>query len=610
MTIYIKRLLRISISLLYFSMSVQAQEVQITIKAPRKVAVGQSFRLSYMTNTQEGQFQAIKFTNFKILSGPNSSRSSRVQIINGKMEQSVEVSYNYVLQAEREGKFSIPSGTLNINGKAFSSDSGQIDVIARQAGGQANSNNSNPAPQATLGTEDLFLKMLISKREVIKGEPIIATLKLYTRVSLANLGSFKSPSFNGFWAEALRKEEGLQFQRETINGQMYNAAIIQQHVLIPERSGTLNIEPAELTAIAQVQVRNSRRRSRSLFDQFFGSAQNVEKILRSAALELNVKPLPPGAPPSFDGAVGTLQLTGDLEPRETKTNEAISFKLNYSGMGNLKLIGAPKLQFPPDFEVYDPKIRNNYSASTKGFSGNKSFEYLLIPRHAGIFEIPKLEFTFFDLNAKAYETLAVGPFTVNVEKGEGGATTEGIDLGMIKEDVRQLDTDIRYIRTGAIPLRQKDRPFFGSLSFYLAYLIALGLFAVALAFLRRQRKQREDVVGMKHKKAAKVAQGHLKKAKQFMDKGEQGAFYKELLDTYWGYLSDKLNVPQGGLHKEKVESLLADRGVGESLIKSTIAILNRCEFAQFAPSGARADLTSVYQESISLINDLETALKK
>ena len=609
MSILYKQLFLIGISLLCFGLGMEAQGVQITVKAPRKVAVGQSFRVSYIANTQDGQFKPLNFTNFKAISGPNSSRSSRVQIVNGKMEQSVEMSYYYVLQAEKEGKFSIPPGIITLNGKEYTSDSGQIDVIARQAGGQANTNNSNASPQATLSSEDLFLKMLISKREVLKGEPVVATLKLYTRVSLANLGSFKAPSFNGFWAEALRTDQGLQFQRENVNGQAYNAAVVQQHVLIPERSGTLNIEPAELTAIAQVQVRNQRRRSRSLFDQFFGSAQNVEKVLRSSEIELKVNPLPSGAPSSFGGAVGTLQLAADLTPRETKTNEAISLKINYSGTGNLKLIGDPKLQFPPDFEVYDPKIRNNYSASTKGFSGKKSYEYLLIPRHAGTFEIPQLEFTFFDLNTKTYETLAVGPFTVNVEKGEGGETTEGLDLGMVKEDVRQLDTDIRYIRTGAISLRQKDRPFFGSLPFYLSYLIALGLFTIALALLRRQRKQREDVVGMKNKKAGKVAQGRLRKAKQFMDKGEQSAFYKELLDAHWGYLSDKLNTPQGELHKEKVEALLADRGVGEPLIQKTIDIMNRCEFAQFAPSGVSTDLTSIYQESISLINNLEAVLR-
>ena len=588
------------------------QEVQFTARAPKVVSAGERFRLVYAVNAQGSDLRTGNLEGITLLSGPHPSTSTSVQIYNGRTQQSVESSYTYVAVAEKEGKFSIPPASITVEGKEYRSNPVTIEVIKGEAGataarpGNRQSSGSNSAAEA-VGKDDLFLRMLVSKRELFEGEPVVATLKLYTRVNLADLGNFKAPAFNGFWSESLRKAQSLSFQREEVNGKIYNTAVVQQHVLIPERSGTLRIDPAELTALAQVQVRGRRRRS--LFDDFFGSHQNIEKQLATPPVELKIKPLPAGAPAGFSGAVGKIDMSASVDPLETKANEAITLKVRYSGTGNLKLIPEPTFRFPTDFEVYDPKVSNNYNAGASGFTGNKTYEYLLIPRHEGNFEIPAQSFTVFDLNTKSYKTTTVGPFTINVARGEGGDAVTGIDLRNVKEDVQVVGSDIHFIRTEEFPLRKKDRPFFGSVSFYLSYALSLGLFLLGMVIVRQQRLRNQDLVYVKNKKAGKVAQSRLRQVREYMDRREQSPFYKEVLNAQWGYLSDKLNIPQGELNKDKVRDGLSAQKVDPALIDEYIRLLDRCEYAQFAPGNSGDELQDVYRLSANLIDKLESAFK-
>jgi hypothetical protein len=340
----------------------------------------------------------------------------------------------------------------------------------------------------------------------------------------------------------------------------------------------------------------------------FGSYQNVQKVLTSSKINITVNDLPPGAPAGYSGAVGNIQLKATVDPPTTKTNEPVSLKISFSGTGNLKLIPDPSLKFPTDFEVYDPKISNNYNAGASGFSGTKSYEYLMIPRHEGDFEIPAVNFSVFDLESGKYKTLTAGPFPIHVDKGEAGEVT-AIDPGMYKEDVQVLGSDVRYIKTNDISLRQKNRPFFGSATFYLSYAASLGLFFIGLLLMRRQRQRNEDVVFMKNKKAGKVAQTRLKQAKVFLDQNDRNGFYKAVLDAQWGYLSDKLNISQGKLNKETILQTLTAKGVDVSLTTQFLDLMNRCEFAQFAPGTGAGELSGVYDEAADLIGRLESLLK-
>ncbi len=596
--------------LLLGSTAVSAQQVSFTAHAPKVVSIGEQFRLIYTVNTRGAELKPRSFDGFSVLSGPNSSTSTSVQIINGQMQQSMSVSYTYILRGQKAGKFIVNPGSITVEGKEYKSKPLAIEVVKGQASAQRQTNRSGNAnmnttdPAASIKSDDLFIRLLVSKREVLKGEPVIATLKLYTKINLANLGNFKAPAFNGFWSEFLRKAQNIKFQRENVNNQVYNTSVIQQHVLIPERTGVLTIEGAELTAIAQLRVQ--KKRSRSVFGQLFNSIQNVEKVLSSPPITLKVNPLPSNAPAGYSGAVGKINLTASVDPKEVKTNEAITLKVSYSGTGNLKLLEEPSIKFPSDFEVYDPKIANSYSASGKGFSGKKTFEYLMIPRHEGDFEIPTIQFSGFDLDTKTYSTQSAGPFSIHVEKGEGGEIAI-IDPRLIKEDVLQLGSDIRYIKTNEFSLRKKDRPFWGSASFYLSYVFSIGLFSLAFFVVRRQRKQNEDEVYMKNKKAGRFAKSRLKQAKAFMEKGERSNFYNEVLNAQWGYLSDKLNIPQGELNKEKIRNCLAALKMDEKLINEYLELMNRCEFAQFAPVESADELTDVYNITSGLFGKMEKA---
>lgn len=588
-----------------FTQNAFAQKVKFSAKAPKAVSVGEQFRFTYSVNAQGQNLNTGSFKGFSVLSGPNTSQQTSMQIVNGKMTQQFEMSYSYILKAEKEGRFTITPGSITVDGKEYNSNQVTIRVVKGKAKKNGQSGGANASAQGEVSSDDLFLRMLISKREVMRGEPIIATLKLYTKVNLADLGGFKPPDFNGFWSETLREATNLDFQREEVNGEVMNAAVIQQHVLIPERTGTLTIEPSELTAVAQTIVSTG---GRDWFGRPARRRQNVKKELASTKVNITVNELPAGAPAGYKGAVGNLKLDASLDATEAKTNEPISLKITYSGTGNLKLIPEPNLSFPPDFEVYDPKVSNNYGATGSGFSGKKTFEYLLIPRHAGDFEIPAINFTTFDLASNQYKSYSAGPFPVHVEKGEGDEMT-AIDPRMLKEDVEMLGSDIRYIKTNEVSLRQKDRPFFGSASFYMSYAASLGVFFLGLVLMRRQRQQSEDVVFMKNKKAGKVAQTRLKQAKGFMDQGDRGGFYKALLDAQWGYLSDKLNISQGKLNKDNIRETLGGKGVDESLVNQCIELMNRCEFAQFAPGGGEGELSGVYDEAADLIGKLEGAFK-
>ncbi len=576
--------------------TLSAQDVQFTAQAPSQVSIGDRFRLVYTVNQEATDLKIDNLKGFDILSGPNRSSSTSVQIINGKMSQSIKLSFTYLLQAQKEGTFKLPPAKVTVDGKTYLSNSVVIKVIEGTPNAGSSGRNRKSSG-SEVSNDDLFLRMLVSRRKALQGEPIIATLKLYTRVNLANLGNFKSPAFNGFWSEILKKAEQINLQREQINGQTFNTAVIQQHVIIPERSGKLTIEPAELTALVRVRAAQQ--------SGFFSRYQNVEKQLTSAEVTIDVSPLPARAPAGFSGAVGDIKVNATLEPQETKTNEAVSLKITFSGTGNLKLIEQPYIKFPPDFEVYDPKIGANYRPGARGYSGSKTFEYLLIPRHEGAFEIPQLNFSYFDLNDKTYKTAAVGPFPLNVQKGEGNADNTGIDFGTMKEDVREVGSDIRFIRTNTFALQPKDRPFFDSFSFYALYLLGILAFGSLLFFLNRRKQRQSDLVYMKNKKAGRLAQNKLKTAKQKLDQGDEKAFYSETVTALWGYLSDKLNIQQKELSKNKVKESLARYQVEGTLIQSYIDLIDRCEFAQFAPGAATGTMTDVYNDAVELINQVE-----
>ncbi|MBX2840844.1 MAG: BatD family protein [Flammeovirgaceae bacterium] len=594
------------IFIVFITNTVVGQDVSFTATAPTAVANGDRFRLVYEVNAEGENFKHGDLKAFSVLSGPNLSTSSSVQIINGKMTQSVSYSYVFILQATKEGKYTLPAATIEVKGKKYASNSPTIEVAkARQ--GQQNQSSAN-SQNGQISDSDLFVRVIVSDKEVFQGEHVQATIKIYTRVNLAGFENTKFPAYNGFWSEDLDLPNQISIQREVYNGEVYNVGVLKSSILFPQRSGDLVIDPAELGCVVRVK---SRRRSNSPFDDFFGSSSvELKKTVFSPKVTIKVKPLPINTRPStFTGAVGGLNMTTSIDKLNATSNDPITLKVNVSGNGTLKFLEPLKIEFPADFEVYDPKVQNNLKPSSSGVSGTKTFEYLMIPRHHGDYTIPPVKFSYFNPDNQKYQTITSEEFKIHIEKGENDEVAELSIPGTTRENVKMIGSDIRYIKTNDFELEKQDTYLFGSTAFKVVYIASTSLFLLAFIFIKQKRKQESDITLVKNKKAGKMAKKRLKQAELFLKEGKKDPFYKELLNAMWGYIGDKLNMPLSELSKENVKGQLQAREVGEVLTDKFIAFMNDCEFAQFSPSGGSGAMDKDYNQAIDLISELENKIK-
>ncbi|GAB1405722.1 BatD family protein [Lentimicrobium sp.] len=476
-----------------------AQQIDFKASALDQVSVGQQFRLIYSINGQASGFRAPAIKDFSILGGPSQSSSTSMQIINGQVSRNIEFSYTYVLQAQKEGTFTIPPAAVTVDGKSYQSNPVTIKVVkGNQSASPADKETGGSAPDE-ISQRDLYVTAVASKTNPYQGEQVIVTYRIYTRVPISQYSITRLPSMAGFWSQDLIKDnDKLNQYREVINGSEYVIAEIKKNAVFAQKSGTLNIEPLELDVVAQIQRKRARGRTNDPFfdnffnDSFFGNTfQNVKKTLKSNALSINVKPLPETSRPgNFSGAVGDFKVEASVDRTEMKTNDAASLKFTISGKGNLKLVEKPAIDFPPDFEVYDPRITDNIQSTAAGISGSRTFEFLMIPRNPGDFTIKPIQFSWFDSNTGTYRSISTEAFKIKVEKGSGEG--EYISSATNKEDIKYIGSDIRFIKTGNPELRQTDTYFFNSTGFWLWLTLPPILFIAFLIFLRKELKTRSN----------------------------------------------------------------------------------------------------------------------
>lgn len=596
----------LSIILFGFSLESLAQHVEFNASAPRVVELGEQFRLSYSLNAKGSDFEEPDFENFRVLSGPNVSSSSSVQIINGKMSQSVSYTYTFILMAISEGTFTLPPAKVSVKGKTYASNSFAIEVVKGAQSVQGNSGNS-----ATVGTqqpqsnEKLFVTVEVNKTSLYQGDNLIASIKLYTQRSLAGFEEIKFPPFTGFWSQDLETPQQIQLQRENVNGQIYEVGLIKRVLLFPQRSGEIQIDPFELTVLVQ-----ERTRSTNPFDDFFGGAyRRIPVKAVSKAVAINVLPLPAGKPDNFDGAVGTYSLAASVDKARVKANEAVNLKVKISGTGNLKLIKPLKVDFPPDLDVYDPKTSLNSKVTAQGEAGSVTFDYLFIPRYAGTYRIAPIVFNYFDPESKSYKTRTSKEFVIQVERGSGDQEmTSGVVQTLSKEDVKFIGQDIRFLKS-QVPLKNKTGIWFGTLTFYLFYLVSFVLFVLIILVRLTQIKQNANQARVRNRKANRISRKRLKVAVSFMKKNNSEKFYDEVLKAIWGYLSDKLAIPVSSLSKDNVAELLAKHKIEDELSTQLMALLNDCEFARYAPSAVSGGMDEIYRKAQKLISKLDQKIK-
>ena len=610
-----KRIISILLSLI--TLSAFADDVVFKASAPKQVIVGRPFQLTYSVNQRSRDLRAPEFTDFDVLSGPYTSTSSSTSFVNGKRTSSFEQTYTYMLMARKAGTFTIGPATIKVDGENVQSNGVRIEVLPEDqqpaqssqpsaAGNQQSAGQSSQSSQSgSVSSENLFVRTIASKTRVHEQEALMVTYKLYfANVDVAQLtNNTKLPEFTGFLKQELEQGE-IQTELEHYNGRNYQTAVLYRTILYPQHSGEIKIDPANFEAVLRVQV---QQRPRSIFDDFFGSYTNVTRMLTAPGVTIHVAALPSGKPAGFSGGVGRFTLTPSISQTEVQTNDAVTIKLDISGSGNMKLLKTPAIDWPEGFEPYDPKVTNDFRTTTSGVSGTKSIEYLAIPRSAGEYTIPAVNFSYFDIDEKAYKTLSTPEYTILVKRG-AGSTNDKVEEGAVisytqKEDIKQLGSDIRYIDTKA-PNGKTEHRVQNTDWIWLWYVVPLIIAMILLIILRKQIKEAADINRMRYKRANKVAQKRLKAAAAALKANDKDTFYAAIESAAWTYLSDRLSIPTADLNKENIASILRQKGVSEALIKDVMSVLSTAEFARYAPTTDHA-MDDLYRDTTNLINNLE-----
>ena len=594
-----------------------AEEVVFKAQAPAQVIVGRPFQLTYSVNQRSRDLRAPEFTDFDYLAGPYTSTSSSTSFVNGHRTSSFEQTYTYTLMAQKAGTFTIAPATIRVDGESVQSNGVRIQVLpedeqpaqSSQPSQMSQTSQSSQSSQssANASSENIFVRTIASKTRVHEQEALMITYKLYfANVDVAQLtNNTKLPEFTGFLKQDLEQGE-IQTQLEHYNGRNYQTAVLYRTILYPQHSGDISIDPAKFEAVLRVQT---QQRVRSIFDDFFGSYTNVTKMLTAPGVTIHVAGLPSGKPAGFSGGVGKFTMTPSISQTELQANDAVTIKIDISGAGNMKLIKTPAIDWPEGFEPYDPKVTNNFNTTTAGVSGTKSIEYLAIPRSAGDYTIPPVTFSYFDIEDKSYRTLSTPEYTIHVKRG---GASEHSDIGAEgtvvsythKEDIKQLGTDIRYIDTKPLQIKNSQFTIHNYEWIWLWYVVPLFIAIVLLIVLRKQIKENADITRVRYKRANKVAQKRLKAAAAALKANDKDAFYAAIEQAAWTYLSDRLSIPTADLNKENIAALLSQKGVSEALIKDVKEVLSTAEFARYAPSTDHA-MDDLYKATTNLINNLE-----
>lgn len=613
-----KRFLNILVIILGFSGILNAAEVDFKVSAPGQVSLGERFRLTYQINADVDDFTPPSFEHFQILSGPSRGQNSSIQIINGKVSQNISITYTYILTASDQGEFTIGPASIKVKGKEYKSQAKTIRVLqGNQNQAPANSTNDQSTENG-IKPEDLYIKAFIDKKNLYLGEEAVVTYRLYTKIPISNVSYDKISSFNGAWSISLMDDNvKLQPRTEIINGEEYTVADLYKSAIYPQKTGDIEIDPIEVTCIAQVQTSRKRKSSNDpFFDSFFNDPffsnnfRNVELKIKSNTLKLNVKNLPSeGKSNQFNGAVGQYSLGSNIDTKEVNANEAISLKYTISGKGNVDLLPDLNVEFPADFEIYDPKISTKTRKSSTGISGYKTFEYTIIPRSAGEYEIPSVQFAYFDPQKKKYELVNSDSYKILVNRSTSTSNQNVTYAGSSQEDIKYIGEDIRYIFLMPFELEPNEQFFFGSMLFYILVIAPLFLVFLIILVYRSEKKKRGNTSLMKNRNATKVAKKRLKKAYDFLKSQSETEFYNETSQALWGYVSDKFNIPLSELSSDTVNEKLQEKGVKKEIIQDFIDTLNNCEFARFAPGDQGTMMENVYKQGIHVISEIEDQLK-
>ena len=593
--------------MLGYHVHVDAQH--ISVSAPSHVAAGENFRVAYTINTsdvEEFRMGGVQ-DGLEVIAGPYTSSQSSYQMINGHTSSSSSVTITYTLYAAKNGSFTIGASHALVGGKRLSSRPVKIQVSghAQRTNGAPNMHGQNSYDQphmrsagSAISGSDLFIKVSASKKRVHEQEPILLTYKVYTQVDLTQLEG-KMPDLKGFHTQEVPLPQQKTFHTETVNGRPYKCVTWSQYVMYPQMTGRLEIPSITFKGIVVQQNRNV-----DPMEAFFNGGSGyveVKKDIKAPGITLQVDPLPQ-RPANFSGGVGKFNISASLDKKEVKAGEPITLRVVVGGIGNLKLLKQPVVNFPKDFDKYDAKVTDKTRLTANGVEGNMVYDFLAVPRNQGSYTIPSVELTYYDTGKNAYKTIKTQPFKVEVEKGDGTSAES--------EDFASQDKDIHTIKLGKAEQHKADEMFFGSFGYWISLLMPLIAFVVLLIVFRRRAIENADIVKKRSNRAGKIATKRLRLANKLMLQGKQGEFYDEVMRALWGYMSYKLNMPAEKLNRDNIRETLGRHFVDDATIEKFTTALDECEFERYAPGDAAGNMNRTFESAMTAIMDIENAINE
>lgn len=608
------RLLALASAMLIIGVAqVRADEVSFTAQAPKTVVQGERFTISFTVNTRnQSDFRAPSMDGLSVLSGPNMSTSTSFQSYNGKSTQSTTIKRSYTVVANQEGEYTIGPATITAEKQHLESNTLTIKVLPpdqpsqQQNSGQGGGSSSAQASGARVDGDEIFMLATVDRKSVYEQEAVLLTYKLFVSPSLSLEDvRGKMPDLKNCHVQEVELPQRKEFQLEHYNGRNYRTLDYCQYVLFPQQSGKLEIPSAEFEGIIEIPLATN-----DMFDLFFNSGryQQVRKSLITPKIVVDVKPLPSGKNGSYYGGVGDFSISSSISSTQVAANDAVTIRVVLSGTGNLKLVKTPQIKFPQDFDIYDPKVENKYSLKNGRQTGNKVFEYLIIPQHAGQYTIPPVDFQYFDTRSGEYRTISTEEYLLDVEKGQGGDQSQSVSAYVSKEELKYVGQDVRFHST-PVRLRDQDDQLFGTPLFFIGLAVPVILLLLVAVVRRKHVHDNANQAGLKIKKAGSVAAKRLKKASKLMKAGEKDLFYDEMMRAISGYLGDRLAIPVSDLSKDNIRVSLEKLGIQSDLVQTILHLLDDCEFARFAPGDDATRMDRLYDEAADTIGKIENSIR-
>ncbi len=593
--------------LLWVTCTASAQ--RIVVHAPSRVTAGETFRLEYTINTNDvdGRLQLGNIPDaFEVVYGPSVSQQQSYSMVNGHTSSSSSITYTYMLMGTKNGTFTIPAAHVNVGSHTIASEPVKVTVAgnAPNAGSQGTKfhQDEDRRPQmrsagSPISNSDLFIRVSANKTHVHEQEPILLTYKVYTLVELTQLNG-KMPDLTGFHSQEVELPQQKSFHVENVNGRNYKCVTWSQYVMYPQMTGKLEIPSITFKGIVVQENRNV-----DPFEAFFNGGSGYVEVNRdivAPGLTVQVDSLP-ARPADFSGGVGKFNISAQLEKNEVSAGDPVKLRVVVGGIGNLKLIKQPTVDLPSDFDKYDPEVTDKTKLTANGVEGNMVYDFIAVPRNPGKYTIPEVTLTYYDTSVNGYRTIKTQPFELNVTPSDG--------TGSVSDFTDMKDKDIRPIKKGNADIHKADEFFFESPAYWVWIILPLIIFFALLAIFRKRALDNADIIKMKAKNANKVATRRLRTANRLMLKGENNLFYDEVLKALWGYVGDRLNMPEEALSRDNVSERLGAQGVGQPIVDKFISALDECEYERYAPGDAKGNMNKTFESAMTAITEIENAMK-